>query len=174
MRHGRAEGTWDTHADPGLSAEGIDDAYAAARALDAVAPLPLVTSPMRRAVETAELLGLRWGTTPVISEAVSEVPTPPAEADRRGDWLSEAMKLRWRQLPDELQGWRRSAIDYVSGLTTDTVVVTHLVLINALLGAADRDDRVITCSPGNGSVAVIDAGADGLHLVRKPDVTPFR
>ncbi len=50
-------------------------------------------------------------------------------------------------------------------IDTDTVVVSHFVAINAVIGACLGDDRLVIRSLDNTSVTVVETTPDGLVLV---------
>jgi len=76
VRHGRAATGWGETADPGLDDKGRDQAASAADTLAAMSPMPIVSSPMTRALETAAPLAQAWGCAPGIDPRFSEIPTP--------------------------------------------------------------------------------------------------
>ena len=53
----------------------------------------------------------------------------------------------------------------LSGLDADSVVFSHFVAINAAIGAAIGDDRLVVRSLDNCSVTVIDVVDGALQLV---------
>jgi len=53
----------------------------------------------------------------------------------------------------------------VRALRIDTVVTSHFIAINAVIGAALSDDRMVIRSLDNCSVTVIDVVDGVLHLV---------
>jgi broad specificity phosphatase PhoE len=53
----------------------------------------------------------------------------------------------------------------VAGLTSDTVVVSHFVAINAVIGAAVGDDRLVIRSLDNCSITIVDIDDGTLSLV---------
>ena len=58
----------------------------------------------------------------------------------------------------------------IRALRTDTVVVTHFLAINAVVGAATDDDRVVGFAPAHCSRTVVDLDDDGgLRLVELGD-----
>ena len=63
VRHGRAAAGFEGHLDPGLDAVGRSQAEAAAVALaqEFKTPVPIYTSPLARARDTAAPLAERWG-----------------------------------------------------------------------------------------------------------------
>lgn len=165
VRHGRARAGWEEQ-DPGLDDLGRVQAAAMAARLAPLGPLALVSSPLARARETAVPLEVRWGVDADIAEAVREVPSPAgvAVADRPM-WLREAMAGTWADLDDRFSRYRDGVVACLRGLDTDTVVTSHFIAINAVIGAAVGDDRIVIRSLDNCSVTVIDQAPDGLVLV---------
>jgi broad specificity phosphatase PhoE len=53
VRHGRAAASWDDDLDPGLDSLGVSQAEAAAETLSAYRPLDVLSSPLKRALETS-------------------------------------------------------------------------------------------------------------------------
>ncbi len=169
VRHGRATGGWDAHPDPGLDEVGRTQASALARRLaalaDATAPL-LVTSPLRRCRETAVSVAERWGVAAVVEPLVAEIPSPEnVPFGRRVPWLQAAMAGTWSDLGARYIAYRDAVAAYVAGCREDTVIVSHFVAINAVIGACTGDDRVLIHRLDNTSVTVITTSAAGLDLV---------
>lgn len=167
VRHGQAAAGWGDDLDPGLSDLGRRQAEAAAAALAPIGPQPIVCSPLRRCRETAEVLARRWGVEPVVDPAVGEIASPADAAGRdgRSAWLRRAMQGPWSALAEEHHAWRRSVIDAVTALEVDTVVHTHFVAINVVVGAATGDDRVVCFAPDNCSWSVLDVDGDNITVV---------
>jgi broad specificity phosphatase PhoE len=154
VRHGEAAAGWGSDPDPGLTDLGRRQAAAVADHLDGGPPMPIVVSPLRRTRETAAPLEARWGTPARVEPAVGEIVAPAGQQglEARAAWLQEAMRGTWTSLGDEVAAWRRLVVACLEALDVDTVVVTHFVAINAAVGSATGDDRVVCCRPGNGSV----------------------
>ena len=134
VRHGQAAAGWHEDPDPGLSDAGRAQAEAVAVELAALGPLPIVTSPLRRAQETAAPLAAAWGVTPTIDPAVSEIPSPTDDLAERGQWLMHLFATPWEDWPDQLQAWRAGIRETLAAFTADTVVFTHFVLIAQAAG----------------------------------------
>jgi broad specificity phosphatase PhoE len=166
VRHGRAAAGWDRDADPGLDGVGKVQALRVAARLAPHGARPIVTSPLRRCQQTAAPLARRWSATPVIEAAVAEVPSPLGVAmEDRVDWLRRAMSGSWRDLDDRYTAFRDGVLRYVAGCDQDTVVFSHFIAINAVLGACLGDDRVVIRRLDNASVTVVDVGAGTIRLV---------
>ena len=167
VRHGRAAAGWGTDPDPGLDDIGAMQADGVARRLATLGPLALVSSPLQRCRETSAPLAGEWGVTVRIEPAVAEIPSPEgvAMADRV-EWLRSAMAGTWTALGPRYTLFRDGVAAAIAELVEDTVVFSHFVAINAVIGAALGDDRLVIRSLDNCSVTVIDVAADGsLHLV---------
>lgn len=167
VRHGRAAAGWDADMDPGLDSEGREQAEAMAERLAPLGPLPIMVSPMARTRETAAALAAVWNVEPRIEPRVGEIPSPMQDLEERGQWLRAIATRRWSVLEASLAQWRAAAIAALTGLHTDTVVITHFILINAAVGAATGDDRVVSFSPGYCSVTRVRMQAGRLELVER-------
>lgn len=166
VRHGRAAAGWNTDPDPGLDDLGRLQADRVAERLGSLGPLPILTSPLRRCQETAAALARRWNVQPLIETAVAEIPSPEGVATTaRVEWLRAAMRGAWADLGPRYTDFRNGVAARLGALTEDTVVFSHFVAINAAIGAATSDDRVLVRSLDNCSVTVIDVIDGRLGLV---------
>ena len=165
VRHGEAAAGFSADHDPGLSDRGWQQARAVADRLGPLGPMPLVTSPLRRTRQTAAPLAEAWGVTPRADARVAEIPSPTDDLAERGAWLSRAMAGTWADLGPDLAAWRDRLVQAVHELAADTVVVTHFVAINAIVGRATGDDRVMSVAVDNCSVTTVDTADGTLTLV---------
>jgi broad specificity phosphatase PhoE len=129
-------------------------------------PLDLVTSPLLRCQETAVGLAAAWAVVPRVEPGVAEIPSPEgvAMADRV-EWLRNAMAGTWSAMGPRYTTFRDGVADALRAMPNDTVVASHFVAINAALGVAVDDDRLVIRSLDNCSVTVIDVLDGVLHLV---------
>lgn len=178
VRHGRAAAAYDADADPGLDEIGQRQAEEMASSLVLFGPLPLYSSPLRRCRETADALGARWGVEPIVDAGVGEVVAPSADLSERGAWLKTFMRETYEGQPASLVTWRDEVVEAVRRIGTegDAVVVSHFVAINAVVGHATGDDRVISFAPDNcsrtevkvegGRIEVVELGGQARTLVQ--------
>ena len=159
VRHGRAAAGFGSHRDPGLDDVGRAQAEAAADELAArfEEPVPIYSSPLMRAQETAVPLARRWGSEVILEPRVAEIPSPTKDLRERARWLQGVMAGKWTDLPEELLRWRQEMIDCVLGFETDTVVFCHFIAINVVVGAATGAEELIVFRPDNGSVTEVAA-----------------
>jgi broad specificity phosphatase PhoE len=166
VRHGRAAAGWDDHADPGLDELGRAQAAAVAVRLAELGKRAIVTSPMRRCRETAVPLATTWDASPEVVDAVGEIPSPPGvPMGGRVEWLRAAMGGSWVELEPLFRDFRDRVIVAALAIPVDTVVFSHFIAINAVIGAATGDDRLVIRRLDNCSVTVVDVDGGSLALV---------
>jgi broad specificity phosphatase PhoE len=165
VRHGRASAGWDTAVDPGLDDLGRKQADETAKKLDLIfagQPVQIISSPLLRCQQTAKpFADLR--TTPVrVCDEVAEIPSPNGvEMSGRVDWLRAAMQGTWAELGGEYVEFRDSVVKFVQALETSTVVFSHFIAINAVIGSLIGDDRLVIRSLDNCSITLLDRGSAG-------------
>jgi broad specificity phosphatase PhoE len=166
VRHGRAAAGWNTDADPGLDAIGQAQAEALAAQFADVESLFIESSPLRRCRETAAPLAALWDRPISIEPRMAEIPSPEgvAMADRV-EWLREAMRGTWTDLGVRFTAFRDAVGAALRSRTSDAVVFSHFVAINAAIGLATDDDRLVIRSLDNCSVTIIEASNGTLRLV---------
>ena len=169
VRHGRAAAGWDVDPDPGLDELGRAQAAETALRLQPAGPLPIVCSPLRRTRETAAPLAVAWAVDPRIDDRVGEIPSPTDDLLERGAWLQEALAGTWTQLDGPYLAWRDRLLAALLDLPEDAVVVTHFVAVNAVLGAAADDDRLVVRAVANASITVVDTADRRFRVLAEPD-----
>jgi broad specificity phosphatase PhoE len=172
IRHGQASTGWGASADPGLSALGRKQAEQASIAMQAGQPMPIITSPKRRARETALPLAKAWYCTPEIDPRFSEIPTPQSIPDTRREWIRYILSQRWDAMAPALQAWRENLLAAVQSLEQDTVVFTHFIAINAIVGCALTDNHVTAFLPDNASITTVKTNDASIVLLRKGQEMP--
>jgi broad specificity phosphatase PhoE len=166
VRHGRATAGWDVDPDPGIDDLGRSQAASVADRLVALGPMPIVSSPLRRCRETSEPLATSWGQPVSIEPRVTEIPSPEGiPMDERVAWLRAAMQGTWAELGVRYTAFRDEIAAALRSPDVDTVIFSHFIAINAAIGVATGDDRLVIRSLDNCSVTVVDVDVDGIHLV---------
>ena len=165
VRHGEAAAGWNQDRDPGLSEEGHRQAAEMAAALAPLGPLPIVVSPLRRTRETAAPLERAWGVTATVDPGVGEIVSPIEDLEERTVWLRGFMSGSWDAATPDHATWRQSVLDTLAAIAHDAVVVTHFIAINAAVGAATGDRRVVNFMAGNCSRTTLEVADGGLSVV---------
>jgi broad specificity phosphatase PhoE len=165
VRHGRAAAGWE-ELDPGLDDVGRAQAAAVADVLAPIGPLPVLSSPLRRCRETSVPLAEAWGVEPIVEPAVGELPSPDGMGFlERREWLRSVLTGRWCELDAPYHEYRRALLERVAAVDVDSVIVSHFVAINAVVGAALGDDHFVILHLDNCSRTVIDVEAGRFVLV---------
>ena len=172
VRHARPSAAWGGAAeDPGLDDLGVTQAQSAARELlglpPSERPRSVVSSPMRRCIETARPLAEALGLAVEIDAFVGEIPTPAALApSERPAWLSSAMAGSWSGIRGDLdyEDWRRSVASAVAR-RAQAAIFSHFVAINAVMSVVTRTDRVISFRPDHASITTLAVEPTGLRLI---------
>ena len=162
VRHGEASAGFGSHADPGLSEQGQAHASAAAARLAPRGPLPILTSPLLRARQTAQPLCEAWRCRAAEEPRVAEVPSPSDDLATRSEWLRGVMRGSWSALPAPQLQWRHALLACLILQPEDVVIFSHFVAINLAVGAARGDRRMTQFKPGYGSLTRLRT--DGTQL----------
>lgn len=162
VRHGRASAGWDAELDPGLDALGRQQAREMAQQLAPLGPMKVITSPLLRCQQTSEPLCEAWHTKPEICPEVGEIPSPEGVSkSERVEWLRKVMGGTWQSLGPRYTTFRDEVVNFVSQIHVDTVIVSHFVAINAIIGKTRNDDRLVLFRLDNCSVTSIERATNG-------------
>ena len=167
VRHGKAAAGFAAHKDPGLDETGLAQEQVIAEYLSERinTPIDLLSSPLNRAMETAQPLAQAWSAPVAIEPRVAEIPSPSDDLEARAAWLGQAMQGSWSELGPELQHWRSELNRCLEALQNDTVIFSHFVAINAAVGLAKNDQRMRIFSPDNCSVTIFSNDQGSLELL---------
>lgn len=170
VRHGRAAAGWNVDPDPGLDDLGRSQSLAVASKLSLLGPLPVMSSPLLRCQQTAFPLATSWKQNVDIEPLVGEIPSPAEYSlENRSDWLREAMAGTWSQVAERSGShyvdYRNAIAQRVAQITTDTVVFSHFIAINAVIGAATDNDAMVIASLDNCSVTTFEVVDGKLVLI---------
>lgn len=173
IRHGEPQSAWGGAVDdPGLSEAGAAQAARAAADLNTYAPARIISSPLRRCVETAAPFIALSGLASVIDPSFGEVRAPAGVRDRRAwlaanfPWGKNTPPRRWEDVAAELREWRQSVIDAARALEGDVAVFTHFIATNAIVGAALGSETTIAFTPGYASITELRNDGGVLSVVK--------
>lgn len=168
VRHGEPAETIGV--DPGLTERGHTQA---ASLVERLRPATLLTSPLRRARETAAPLEVAWAVTAQVERVYRELPSGHDDAAGRRSWLRVALAGTFAELGEEQRSWRDAIVAAVRSCRVDTVITTHAVVINAVTGFCDGDDAVLGWVPAHASVTEVRVEVDGrLTLTERGEGRP--
>ena len=157
VRHGEASAGWAENPDPPLSKLGRQQAEQVKCLFASHLPLPIVSSPLLRALQTARPLADHWQVPVLVEDAFREIPAPPGMTlQQRLDWLKSVRGLTWREASESLLRWRENILQRLFEASGSRVIFTHFMVLNLVAGQANGDERLVHYQPDNGSVLTIE------------------
>lgn len=166
VRHGEAAASWGESRDPGLSELGQRQAVEASLALQTLldgAQPQLVSSPLQRAQETAAPLAKAMGLPVSVNGAFAEIPSPVPLSERQ-DWLRAFMRSAWSQREEDLHQWRSNITDGILELPANSVVFSHFLVINTVVGYIQGEDNTLVCWPDNAAIVELARTDSGMKV----------
>ena len=166
VRHGEAAASWRESDDPGLSTLGHQQAAATAQRLaeHVDSNICLISSPLQRARETAQPLSMKLDTEITIIDAFREIPTPVERAERQ-TWLNDIARQSWGEQHEMVQEWHRALLQQLTLIQQPTVVFTHFMVLNVIVGKLTAKDQVVCFLPDNASVTTLELNNGSLQLL---------
>jgi probable phosphoglycerate mutase len=166
VRHGEAASSWGEAPDPGLSALGRQQAEQTALSLNPMLATNtlLLSSPLQRALQTAEPLARLRQQAVHEHNAFREIPSPVPLAERQ-DWLKGFMTQQWCDQQQELLEWRANVLLQLLQLQRPAVIFTHFLVINAVVGEVLDQPQTLCFWPDNGSATHLRSDGSRLELL---------
>lgn len=167
IRHGEAAQAWDKAPDPKLSTNGQIQAQKLANEyvpfLNAT-DFQLVSSPLQRAQETAIPFQESLNLLPRINRNFAEVPSPGiALADRR-NWLKGLFSKKVNELEQPQIEWRNNIISGIQSLEKNTLIFSHFMTINAVVGWIRGNEKLVSYYPNYCSITKIERVGDAFFI----------
>jgi broad specificity phosphatase PhoE len=171
VRHGRPAQHYGV-GDASLSDFGRRQAEDAAISLAGQGALRVISSPTKRCRETAEPIAKALRQSVSIEQRISEVPAPKGVADP-AQWVREHFnrenKKTWSSVDPRVNAWREDVLKAIRDIKHDSVVVTHFVVINVVMGAALQLDEMVVCAPDHASITEFALVGGDLRFVLDGD-----
>ena len=180
VRHGEASEGW-TSQDPPLSELGKSQAKSLVTFVDSVFDensinnINAISSPLNRCKETASLALEKQYLEIAINDNFRELPSPTIDLEKRVDWLRRILPLTWSELLKEKETmesgvnftqWRENIMSNIYSLKKDTIIFTHFVVINSVVGEILKSDKIINFQPSNCSITEISKINHKLKIVK--------
>jgi broad specificity phosphatase PhoE len=165
-RHGETdwnrEGRFQGWADPPLNRTGLDQAVELSVRLMADELAAVYSSPLRRALETAEVVAASHGLEPVTVDALREVDV--------GSWSGLTRAEIEQRFPDEYARWLEYEQGWQDGETYEAMA-ERVVAALLELAAANDGTRVLAVTHG-GPIRAATAAADGVSYTEERRRSP--
>ena len=154
VRHGEAAETWGEHPDPGLSELGKKQSASLVnhKMLELLDSYSFVSSPKLRAKMTAEPLLKKFNKELMIHDEYSEIPSDDIDNSQKKAWLKDVLNTKIRDLPDFVVNWRNNIINHSLGVSQNTIVFTHFMVINTIVSSLLKKNTLMHFYPNYISV----------------------
>ena len=179
IRHGEAIDGW-TSLDPGLSKLGKKQAEDLRSSLKKKLndKTDIISSPLLRCQETANISVSDSKKKIIIDDIFRELPSPIKDLNKRVTWLKRVLPLNWEGLEEDNESklsnidyylWRKKIINKIISFKNETVIFTHFVVINYVIGKITNSNKVINFYPNNCSITEIGIENNKMELIKLGD-----
>ena len=179
IRHGEAIDGW-TSLDPGLSKLGKKQAEELRSGLKKKLKdnTDIISSPLLRCQETANISVSDSKKKIVVDDIFRELPSPIKDLNKRVTWLKRVLPLNWEGLEEDNESklsnidyylWRKKIINKIISFKNETVIFTHFVVINYVIGKITNSNKVINFYPNNCSITEIGIENNKMELIKLGD-----
>ena len=167
IRHGEANASWDEDRDPGLSEKGkLQSELLEKEILNSLpSRFDAISSPLSRAKETATPLKEKLGFKLSINDIYAEIPSPGIPLSERRDWLKGIFSARIDELEKPQMEWRNKIIESLKLLKQDTIIFSHFMVINSIVGWINDSKNFVSFHPDNYSVTKIEKLGDTFKIL---------
>ena len=100
----------------------------------------------------------------MINDNFRELPSPTLDLEKRVNWLRRILPLTWSELLKDKETidsgvnfnqWKKNIMSNIYSLKKDTIIFTHFVVINAVIGEILKSNKIINFQPANCSITEI-------------------
>ena len=158
IRHGEASASWGDDPDPGLSQLGENQAIELINnnELLLLENYHFISSPKSRALMTAAPLAKKYNKDVEINAVFSEIPSNGIDPKDKKDWLTKIIKMDLINLPNEVNNWRSELTKQILLIERDTIIFSHFMVINALVGELAKHPNLLHFYPDYTSITKIN------------------
>lgn len=159
IRHGEAAQAWDKAPDPILSQNGINQANNLAKKYLPILKkrdFQLVSSPLARAQQTAIPFEKGLNASAIINPNFAEIPSPGIALVDRRNWLKALFSKTINELEAPQLEWRNNIIQAVQSLEKNTLIFSHFMTINAIVGWIGNNEKIVSYYPNYCSITQIE------------------
>ena len=99
-----------------------------------------------------------------VIDAFREIPTP-VPLEQRQDWLKSIARQNWSEQHAMVRDWHQGVLSELQQIQRPTVVFTHFMVLNAIVGALSAKDKVLCFLPDNASITTVQLNGGSLQLL---------
>ena len=175
IRHGQAEDGW-TSSDPGLSKTGEKQSKVLSKKINRIitGKESFVSSPLKRCLETANISLAGNDFNIEIDKTFAELPSPISDLNKRVVWLKRVLPLTWEELENDpvsasscisYSSWREDVIRSLLKLKGDSIIFSHYVVINSVIGWVLNSNKVVNFNPVNCSITELEINKGKISIL---------
>ena len=175
IRHGQAEDGW-TSLDPGLSKAGEKQSKDLSKKINRIitGKESFVSSPLKRCLETANISLAGNDFNIEIDKTFAELPSPISDLNKRVVWLKRVLPLTWEELENDpvsasscisYSSWREDVIRSLLKLKGDSIIFSHYVVINSVIGWVLNSNKVVNFNPVNCSITELEINKGKISIL---------
>ena len=170
IRHGEAEKSWEEDSDPGLSDLGKQQSKEIIEIM--IEELKgkefrLLTSPLKRAQQTAMPLQKFTGINIEIDETFAEIPSPGIPLKERKEWLKNLFDKNLKSFEGVQENWMQLILKKIPSINQNTVIFTHFMVINCLVSWLENKETMVNFYPDNCSITKLEISNGLVSLSKK-------
>ena len=154
VRHGEASAAWNEDPDPDLSETGKQQSKILVKEISTELDqnLNVISSPLLRALNTAKPLQEKIHNKLVIDSTFAEIPSPGIPLSKRREWLRSIFNANIDELEEPQLEWRKTIIDSIKLIDNHTIIFSHFMVINCIVGWIRKSEKFVSFFPDNCSV----------------------
>lgn len=177
IRHGEASQAWGDNLDPDLSIKGMKQSELLTQnnKLQSLKDFTFISSPKSRALMTAAPLVNIYKKDLIIDPIFSEIPSDDIELADKRNWLTDIMKMDINSLPTMVSNWRDEMLSKALTLNKDSIIFTHFMVINSIIGKLVGNPTLLYFYPDYTSITkiIIEDGIAKEFYVGEGKKTPI-
>ena len=157
IRHGEASLSWQNSRNPGLSDLGNMQARSVAEMIIGMNTenFSIISSPKKRALETARPLAYKTQKKITIDETFTEIPSENIPNAEKMSWLKEIFSTDNEDLPGNISEWKNNIIKKILNFSKPKIIFTHFVVINVIISFWKKKKFIYSCNPEYTSITNI-------------------
>jgi len=104
-----------------------------------------------------------------IDDAFSEIPASNIKLERRMEWLKSMMNMDIAMLPEDVKEWRSRIIKKLKNIKSNSIIFSHFMVINVVVGYIKNHPILLSMYPDNGSLTKIKVSNGKISLIKIGD-----
>jgi len=168
IRHAEAAHSFSQSPNPGLSERGQQQAMRCYEMMASRIDLDqyqVISSPLLRAIQTAQPFANRAQKAIHIHDDFTEIPSPNIPLEDRSAWLKTLFNKKIHDLGPPQRVWFKTILKALSAIKQPCIIITHFMVINAIVSHLSQKPDLISFNPANTSITTCQHRHDGSLMI---------